>query len=258
MRKKPARADRRRLPPLDPDPPPLPGPAPFHQGWYDVLFAHWAVPPERVAPLLPEHTRPDVLGGTTYVGLVAFRVPFTTAAGIPVGGFGEVNVRLYSVDGYGRRGVVFLSMDADSAHNVLAARALVGVPYMWSDVSLYAGGDGVRAGAVRRRLPLGGARGRWRATVGERVERESRLERFVTARWGLHTRRAGRTWWIGVDHPRWPLFRAHSWAYEGDLLRAAGVRVDDPEPVSVLWSPGVDTGVRPSPLPAPRTGPLLP
>jgi uncharacterized protein YqjF (DUF2071 family) len=258
VREKPARADRRRLPPLDPDPPPLPGPAPLYQGWYDVLFAHWAVPPERVAPLLPEHTRPDVLDGTTYVGLVAFRVPFTTAAGIPVGGFGEVNVRLYSVDGYGRRGVVFLSMDASSAHNVLAARALVGVPYMWSDVSLYAGSGGVRAGAVRRRLPPGGARGRWRATAGEPVEHESPLERFVTARWGLHTRRAGRTWWIRVAHPRWPLFHAHSWAYEGDLLRRAGVRVDDPEPVSVLWSPGVDTGVRPSPLPAPRPGPLLP
>ncbi|WP_017569151.1 DUF2071 domain-containing protein [Nocardiopsis halotolerans] len=236
--------------PTPADPFPLPGPPLLTQGWHDVVFAHWPVPPERVTPLLPAHTRPDVLDGTSYVGLVAFRVPSTEACGIPVGGFQEVNVRLYSVDGHGRRGVVFLSMDADAAHGVLAARALTGLPYMWSDVSLRSAGD-AHAGAVRRRLPRGGARGRWRATVGERVERESALERFVTARWGLHTRHAGSTWWIRVAHRPWPLFRARSWEYEGDLLEAASVRVDDHDPVSVLWSPGVDTGVCPSLLPAP-------
>ncbi|WP_223830614.1 DUF2071 domain-containing protein [Nocardiopsis quinghaiensis] len=241
-----------RRPPPPAEPPPLPGPPLLRQSWNEVVFTHWALPPERVAPLLPEHIRPDVLDGLTYVGLVAFRVPSTTAAGIPVGGFGEVNVRLYSVDEYGRQGVVFLSMDADSAHNVLAARTLTGLPYMWSDVSLRSRGD-VHAGAVRRRLPRGGARGRWRVTVGEHVDRPSSLERFVTARWGLHTRHAGRTWWIRVRHQPWPLYHAPSWTYRGDLLQAAGVHVGDREPVSVLWSPGVDTDVCPSLVSAPRT-----
>ncbi|MFD6952843.1 hypothetical protein A6A08_24550 [Nocardiopsis sp. TSRI0078] len=240
----------RRPPPADP--PPLPGPPLLRQDWRGVVLTHWALPPEQVTPLLPPHTRPDVLDGAAHVGLVAFHVPSTTAAGIPVGGFGEVNVRLYSVDGYGRRGVVFLSMDADSAHNVLAARALTSLPYMWSDVSLRSEGD-AHAGAVRRRLPRGGARGSWRATVGERLDRPGPLEHFVTARWGLHTRHAGRTWWIRVRHRPWPLYRAHSWAYEGDLLQAAGVHVGDREPVSVLWSPGVDTVVCPSLVTAPRT-----
>ncbi|NYH55429.1 hypothetical protein HNR06_005018 [Nocardiopsis arvandica] len=245
-------AHARRRPTPFADPPPLPGPPLLRQSWRETVFAHWALPPEQVAPLLPEHTRPDVLDGLAYVGLVAFRVPATTAAGIPVGGFGEVNVRLYSVDGYGRRGVVFLSMDADSAHNVLAARTLTGLPYMWSDVSLRSRGH-VHAGAVRRRLPRGGARGRWRFTVGERMDHPGPLERFVTARWGLHTRHAGRTLWIRVHHRPWPLYRAHSWTYQGDLLRAAGVHVGDREPVSLLWSPGVATGVCPSLVGAPRT-----
>ncbi len=239
----------RLLPPADP--PPLPGPPLLRQGWRDAVFAHWSIPPARAASLLPAHTRPDTLDGLTYVGLVAFRVPFTEAAGIPVGGFDEVNVRLYSVDPHGRRGVVFLSMDADAAHGVLAARALTGLPYMWSDVSMR-GVDDVHAGSVRRRLPGGGARGRWRLTVGERLDRVSRLERFVTARWGLHTRHAANTWWIRVEHRPWPLHRVRSWSYEGDLLRAAGVPVDDREPVSVLWSPGVDTEVSPSLVTASR------
>lgn len=221
----------------------------LRQGWQGVVFAHWPVPPGRVAPLLPPGVRPDVLDGTTYVGLVAFHVPHTRTASVPVGGFGEVNVRLYSIDRHGRRGVVFLSMDADAAHNVLAARTLTGLPYMWSDVSLRSRG-GVHAGAVRRRLPRGRAWGRWRFTVGEGVDRPSTLEHFVTARWGLHTRHVGTTWWIRVAHAPWPLSRVRSFAYAGDLLRAAGVHVDQRPPVSVLWSPGVDADVCPSLLPA--------
>lgn len=42
----------------------------------------------------------------------------------------EVNVRLYGVDGQGRRGVVFLSLEASSLPAVLAARALFSLPCM--------------------------------------------------------------------------------------------------------------------------------
>lgn len=251
MEEAPTHEDPGRLPPVAP--PPLTGPPLLRQDWRDTVFAHWRVPPEQVAPLLPERTRPDALDGVAHIGLVAFRALSATVAGIPVGGFDEVNVRLYSVDAHGRQGVVFLSMDATSAHSVLAARTLVGLPYMWSDISLRSGGDGVYAGAVRRRWPWGGASGRWRAAVGERVSRESPLERFVTARWGLHLPRAGATWWIGVEHRPWPLYRVRSWEYEGNILESAGVHVDDRAPVSVLWSPGVNTSVCPSLIPAGRT-----
>ncbi|WP_236567869.1 MULTISPECIES: DUF2071 domain-containing protein [unclassified Nocardiopsis] len=238
------------VPPLDP--PALPGPALLGQNWRDTVFAHWPVPPERVAPLLPAHTRPDVLHGFTYVGLVAFRAPSTTALGIPVGGFDEVNVRLYSVDSHGRQGVVFLSMDATAPHSVLAARTLVGLPYLWSRIRLR-GDDHTHTGTVLRHPLRGGVRGRWRLTVGEPLADPSPLEHFVTARWGLHTARAGRTWWIRVHHRPWPLYRVRSWTYQGNLLQAAGVHVDAPEPVSVLWSPGVDAHATPSLATAPRT-----
>ena len=230
-----------------PSPPPLPGPPPLTQGWRDVVFVHWRVAPERVAPLLPAHTRPDVMGGTAHVGLVAFRVPSTTAVGaVPLGGFNEVNVRVYSVDGQGRQGVVFLSMDADAAHSVMGARVLSGLPYMWSDVSLRASPDGVRAGAVRRRVPGRGTGGRWRVAVEGPVAAPSPLEHFLTARWGLHTAHLGATRWIRVTHEPWRLHRARLLDYRGDLLDAAGLPVGDERPVSVLWSPGVTAGVRPT------------
>ncbi|WP_236700282.1 YqjF family protein [Allosalinactinospora lopnorensis] len=229
---------------------PLPGPPLVRQSWRDTTFVHWPVAPADVAPLLPPGTRPDTLGGVSHVGLVAFRVTATTVAGVlPTGGFTEVNVRLYAVDGAGRRGVVFVTMDADSLHSVLAARALTGLPYIWSDTSLRPQEGGIAAGAVRRRWPGGHARGRWRIAVRDHLAEPSPLERFLTARWGLHTAHAGRTWWIGISHRPWRLFRADLLAYEGNLVDAAGIPLGEQPPISVLWSPGVDTDVCPSPAP---------
>lgn len=222
-------------------PPALPGPALLRQTWVDVSFVHWAVDPIAVAPLFPEGTRPDTLDGVTYVGLVAFRVPSTLALGVvPAGAFGEVNVRLYSIDEHGRRGVVFLTMDADSAHVVAAARATSGLPYVWSDTSLRGGPRGRHAGAVRRRFP-GTAAGSWSLRVEEPLAEPGALARFLTARWGLHTRFLGRTWWLRVGHRPWPLRRATLLHYEGDLLSAAGVVPLDERPASVLWAFGVSS-----------------
>ena len=100
------------------DTPPRPaGRTVFTQGWRDVTFLHWAVDPALVAPLLPAGTRPDVLDGATYVGLIPFRmrrIGVLGAPGLPwAGSFAETNVRLYSTDDAGRRGVVFRSLDAD-------------------------------------------------------------------------------------------------------------------------------------------------
>ncbi len=53
--------------------------------------------------------------------------------GVPwAGTFLETNVRLYSVDRTGRRGIVFLSLDSDRALVVAGARAVFGLPYRWA------------------------------------------------------------------------------------------------------------------------------
>ena len=96
------------------------------QSWHDLAFLHWAVPPETVAPFLPRGAEPDTLDGVTYVGLIGFRMvrlgPLR-GPGIPyLGTFCETNVRLYSVDPQGRRGVVFRSLEAERLLPVLTAR----------------------------------------------------------------------------------------------------------------------------------------
>ncbi len=125
------------------------------QQWLDLCFLHWAVAPETVAGLLPRGTVPDTHDGVSYVGLVAFRihrVGWFRLPGVPyLGSFPETNVRLYSVDAHGRRGVVVRSMDATRLIPVAMGRAGFRLPYLWSRMSVGADGDTVTYTSRRRR-----------------------------------------------------------------------------------------------------------
>lgn len=199
----------------------------LRQVWADVGFLHWAVDPRTVAPLLPPGTEPDLFGGRTYVGLVGFRMRQVWP---PYGWFGELNVRLYSVDGAGRHGVVFRSLDASRAGIVLAGRA-VGLPYHWARMR-------VGGGEVVSRRRRDGAGCTAVLVPGEPVT-PGPLEEFLTARFGLHLRMGSRTaYWPNVHEP-WPLRAARLVALEEDLVAAAGLPPPGRAPESVLFSPGV-------------------
>ncbi|MCG5219845.1 DUF2071 domain-containing protein [Streptosporangium sp. KLBMP 9127] len=214
------------------------------QGWREVTFVHWAVDPALVAGLLPVGTRPDTLDGVTFVGLIPFRLHRLGVPDRPAlpyfGTFCETNVRLYSVDDDGRRGVVFLSLDAARLLPVLTARAGLRMPYMWAGMrSVRRAGD-VVAYASRRRWPgPAGAVTRVVVRTGERIGAPSPLERFLTARWGLHVAWYGRTLYIPNEHPEWPLHRAELLALDDRLVEAAGLPAPAEPPVSVVYSPGV-------------------
>ena len=216
----------------------------FTQGWRDVAFLHWAVDPARVAPLLPPGTRPDEHDGATYVGLVPFRMRRIGLLGTPglpwLGSFLETNVRLYSVDERGRRGVVFASLDAERLLPVLAARWVAGLPYLAARMRFARVGDVATYTSTRRWPGPRGARADVALRIGERLTDPSPLARFLTGRWGLHqSDRRGRTVYWPNEHPEWPLHAASVLELEEDLTAAAGVAVDG-FPDSVLFSPGVD------------------
>jgi uncharacterized protein YqjF (DUF2071 family) len=230
--------------PLTPTAPRPAGRTVFTQGWRDLAFLHWAVDPAVVASLLPPGTRPDVHGGRTYVGLIPFRMRRIGVLGSPglpyVGSFLETNVRLYSVDEQGRRGVVFRSLEADRLLPVLAARWIAGLPYTWARMTITREGDRITYASRRRWPGPAGAHSRIELQIGARLEEPGPLASFLTARWGLHQRAWGRTAFWPNEHPEWPLHTAELVACDEDLIRAAGLPGVSGAPDSVLFSPGVD------------------
>lgn len=236
--------------PAEPVTPTAPRPLRFtllSQWWRELTFLHWPVPVARIAPLLPAGTRPDVPAGEdpdglTYVGLIAFRMSRVgpgPGPGIPYfGDFAETNVRLYTVDSQGRRGVFFRSLDAPRLLPVLVARWAVRLPYVWSRMRLSRHDGEISYSAARRWPGPGGAGGQLRVRIGEPIAEPSPLEHFLTARWGLHWDGYGRTRYLPNTHPRWPLHRAELLHLSDNLVQAAGVEVAG-APVSVLYSPGV-------------------
>jgi len=229
------------------------------QSWLDLAFVHWAADPEDVAGLLPAGTVPDTLDGATYVGLVAFRmhrVGWLRLPGIPyLGTFPETNVRLYSVDEHGRRGVVFRSLDASRLVPVVMARIGFRLPYLWSRMAIRSDGDTLTYTSSRRWPGPRGAHSRITVRIGERLTEPTELEHFLTARWGMHNAFFGRQMYLPNTHPRWPLHRADLIECDEDLVAAAGVPELAGDPVSVLYSPGVPVRfgrpIRPGGIPTP-------
>lgn len=218
----------------------------MHQRWEDLTFLHWRVDPAVVAPLLPIGTRPDIFDGSSWVGLIPFRLAdagIGKGPAVPyLGTFAETNVRLYSVDETGRRGVVFRSLESSRLAVVLGARVSFGLPYTWARMQITHADGEVRYGTSRRWPSPRGAGGRIVVRPGDRQIEGDQLAEFLTARWGLHTRWLGRTLFVPNTHAPWPLYDATLVDLQDTLISAAGLPgVVDRPPDSVLFSPGVNT-----------------
>jgi uncharacterized protein YqjF (DUF2071 family) len=221
----------------------------LRQRWVDLAMLHWQVPVAAVEPFLPPGVRPDTLDGRTYVGLIPFRM-LDCAVGVGpripfFGTFLETNVRLYSVDARGRRGIVFRSLDADRLAVVLGARVALGLPYVWSRMRFGRGADGVLEYVTRRRA--GGPSSRLVLRPGPLLEQPTEQDVWLTGRWGLHNRFAGSTRYLANEHEPWPLHRAEVVSLDDGLVAAAGFPdVAARPPDSVLWSPGVRAAFGPA------------
>jgi len=224
----------------------LPGRDLLDQEWHDLTFLHWRVSPDVVAPLLPAGTRPDTHDGSSWVGLIPFRLArarFGQGPPLPyVGTFAETNVRLYSVDAQGRRGVVFRSLESARLAFVLGARWTLALNYTWSQMDIEQHAE-IYTYASRRRWPAPrGASTRIVIRRTAEVVKGDPLADFLTARWGLHTRRFGRTLFLPNSHASWTLVAAELLELEDELMAAAGLPgISTVPPDSVLFSSGVRT-----------------
>ena len=232
---------------VDVEAPPLTSLRVMRQSWCDLAFLHWFVPPADVAPYLPAEASPDVLPhgrfrGLTPVALVPFKMVgagFGSGPAVPYfGTFWETNVRLYSIDAAGRRGVVFRSLDASRLAVVVGARVSLGLPYRfsrmrgyerrhlgarelgWTTRTRWPGPSGVgsriaiRVGPVAHDFLVG--------RTDETPGGDEDLAAFLTARWGLHTALLGQSMFIPNEHEPWTLRAAEVLLLDDGLLSAAG------------------------------------
>lgn len=231
---------------LDHRPWPLPaGPWTWRQRWLDLLFAHWPLPAEALQRYVPAPLRVQEFEGTSWVGVVPFRMAGVMRRGLPdlpgISAFPELNVRLY-VEHEGKPGVWFLSLDATNPLAVWTARRFFHLPYHRARIDLRPDWEGHRF--IARRTPEGPAfDAAYRPVSAPYESRPGTLEHWLTERYCLYARAPGgeilRT---DVHHVPWPLQRAEVDLTENTYLASHGLPLDGP-PALVHVSKGVDVVV---------------
>ena len=235
--------------PSGPSAPPLGSRAILRQRWSDVTFLHWKVDPSVVAPYMPVGCTPDVIEGSSWVGLIAFQMSDSSFFGGPripwLGNFPEINVRLYSRDDKGHRGVVFVSLEASHLIPVLVARAAFGLKYQWASMKLEHVEDTVAYRTRRHGQPEATSHIVVRPQTDAKANESLALDpvaKFLTARWGFHERHRGHTIYCRNHHEPWPLQHAKLMHLDDGLLAAGGFpSLADRAPDSVLFADAVTT-----------------
>jgi uncharacterized protein len=129
--------------------PALPNPAGawiMRQVWHDLLFAHWALPPETLRPLVPPQLELDTYDGQAWVAVVPFYMSDIRPRGLFgvswLSNFAELNVRTYVKVG-GKAGVYFFSLDAANPVGVRIARRYFSLPYFDAHMTILKEGNTV-------------------------------------------------------------------------------------------------------------------
>jgi len=224
---------------------PLPsGPWAWRQAWNDLLFVHYPVPPADLAPLLPPGLTLQTFAGTSWVGVVAFKMehvmrrPFPDLPGFS--NFLELNVRLY-VEYRGKPGVFFLSLDATNRLAVWGGRYFYSVPYRNADIILTHRKNSCEF--VSRRKEPGD-----RAEFAVRYETKAvifqaspgTLEHFLTERYCLFAVNRRGLSCTEVHHLPWPLQIAQGEISKNTLLENFGVSLSHHSPPLLHYSRGVE------------------
>jgi uncharacterized protein len=180
------------------------------QTWFDLLFAHWPVEPDALAPLIPEPLELDTRDGLAWLGITPFVIGGLRPQGAPplpwLSHFPEINVRTYVTYG-GRPGIWFFSLDAARMAAVAAARRGYLLPYFHARMRAERSGDEVRYESERLD---DGPRAEFRATYGPSGPRlpidDGSLERWLAERYCLYVvDERGRALRGEIHHPPWPL-----------------------------------------------------
>jgi uncharacterized protein len=205
------------------------------QTWHDLLFAHWALPPEQIRPLVPRELELDLWQGRAYVAVAPFWMsgvrPRCTPAPPLLHKFPELNVRTY-VTYKGIPGVCFFSLDAYSRPGVWGARTFYHLPYYFASMSVRPAGEKFEYHSSRRDGPQPAEfRGRYWPTSPPRQRSKGTLEHFLTERYCLYTVHGGKVLRAYIHHVPWPLQDADAEIEINTMAQAGGIQLPPEKPL---------------------------
>jgi uncharacterized protein len=183
------------------------------QTWDDLLFAHWRVPAESVARLVPQGLEVDQHDGSAWLGITPFVLSNLRLRGtIPlprVSTFAELNVRTY-VTAEDKPGIWFFSLDAASRIAVEGARRMYKLPYFAARMSAERRGEHVEYSSHRLDDADRSFEARYQPTDEGFNARPGSLEWFLTERYCLYAVDHGQLQRADIQHPPWPLQEAEA------------------------------------------------
>ena len=223
----------------------------WRQTWRELLFAHWPVAVDELRRYVPPELGIQEFDGTSWVGLVPFRMTGVMLRPLPdlpwVSAFPELNVRLY-VELDGKPGVWFLSLDAANPLAVWAARRFFHLPYFLARMSLRCEEATIHYDSRRPGATFAGS---YRPASEVYAAAPGSLEHWLTERYCLYARKPdGSIWRNEVHHAQWPLQRAEAEITENTMLEFHGLRVEGP-PTLLHYAERLDVVVWPAERVAP-------
>lgn len=208
------------------------------QSWQKLLFAHWAIPVERVRPLIPAQLALDTWDGQAYIGVVPFLMNHVHGRYLPeipaTRRFPELNVRTY-VTYEDKPGVWFFSLDADNPLAVAVAQRAFHLPYYNADMSMSYHQHGwiqydsrrTHRGSQSADLIM-----RYHPTSDIYLSEEGSLDEWLTERYCLYSVDQRGVLYRGeILHEKWQLQHAEAEIIVNSMGRASSLDLPQDEPL---------------------------
>ena len=216
------------------------GPWIMKQNWHNLLFAHWALKPEKIRPLVPRELELDLLDGSAYVAVTPFWMSGVRGRMTPplpfLYKFCELNVRTY-VRYKGIPGVYFFSLDAGSFPAVLGARATYKLPYFHAAMLVRSDGKEFQYSSSRLQMPRpADLRARYRPVSAARVREKNSIEYFLTERYCLYAVHQGVVLRAYIHHAPWQLQDAEAEFGINTVPQVDGVELPESRPALLHYS----------------------
>jgi len=221
----------------------------MRQAWHDLLFAHWPVPAEVIAPFVPKELQLDLLEGTAWISLLPFQVQSSNMRGLLplpfVGSFYELNMRTY-VTYRNQPGVYFFSLDA-SEHLAVTAARFAGLPYFNANISMNEE-NGELFFHAQRVDPRGHSEvfaGTYSLKSAEIFHAEPNTQLYwLTERYRLFYSKDGAIMAGDIHHLPWPLQSAELVIEQNTMTTTLGINLPK-EPALITYTKHLDALVWP-------------